>query len=60
MWHAGGQRWNDWYASIRDKLIKDQADNGSWRSSEAGEPFGAAMACIILQMPLNYVPVFSP
>ena len=60
MWHAGGQYWNDWYPAIRDVLIADQADDGSWRSSEAGPQFGAAMACIILQMPLNYVPVFSP
>jgi hypothetical protein len=60
MWHAGGKYWNTWYPAIRDQLIKDQADDGSWRSSEAGPAFGAAMACIILQMPLNYVPVFSP
>lgn len=60
MWHAGGEFWNTWYPAIRDVLIADQADDGSWRSSEAGPQFGAAMACIILQMPLNYVPVFSP
>ena len=60
MWHAGGKYWNAWYPAIRDVLLKDQADDGSWRSSEAGPQFGAAMASIILQMPLNYVPVFSP
>ena len=60
MWHAGGAYWNAWYPAIRDVLLADQANDGSWRSSEAGSEFGAAMACIILQMPLNYVPVFSP
>jgi len=60
MWHAGGEYWNTWYPAIRDVLLKDQATDGSWRSSEAGPQFGAAMASIILQMPLNYVPVFSP
>lgn len=60
MWHAGGAYWNEWYPAIRDVLVKEQSDDGSWRSSEAGPPFGAAMACIILQMPLNYLPVFSP
>lgn len=60
MWHAGGNYWNEWYPAIRDVLVKDQADDGSWRSSEAGPPFGAGMGCIILQMPLNYLPVFSP
>lgn len=60
MWHAGGKYWDEWYPLIREQLIKNQSPEGSWRSSEAGPEFGAAMACIILQMPLNYVPVFSP
>lgn len=60
MWHAGGEYWNDWYPAIRDELIKSQGNDGSWSFSEAEPPFGVAMGCIILQMPLNYVPVFSP
>lgn len=60
MWHAGGKHWDEWYPLIRNQLVGNQTASGSWRSSEAGEQFGAAMACIILQMPLNYLPVFSP
>lgn len=60
MWHAGGEYWNEWYPAIRDELTKSQSADGSWAFSEAELPFGAAMGCIILQMPLNYVPVFSP
>lgn len=60
MWHAGGDYWNAWYPAIRDELVKSQSADGSWPFSEAELPFGAAMGCIILQMPLNYVPVFSP
>lgn len=60
MWHAGGKYWDTWYPLIRAQLIKNQNVDGSWNSSEAGPQFGAAMACIILQMPLNYLPVFSP
>ncbi len=60
MWHAGGEYWNDWYPAIREQLISSQAADGSWSSSEAGPEYGAAMASIILQMPLNYLPVFSP
>ena len=60
MWHAGGEYWNTWYPAIRDVLVKEQSDDGSWQTSEAGPQFGAAMGGIILQMPLNYVPVFSP
>lgn len=60
MWHAGGEHWNEWYPAIRNELVKSQAADGSWPSSEAGPEFGAAMGAIILQMPLNILPVFSP
>ena len=60
MWHAGGKYWNEWYPAIRDNLLKAQAGDGSWASSEAGPPFGTGVSCIILQMPLNYLPVFAP
>jgi hypothetical protein len=60
MWHAGGKYWNEWYPAIRDELVSSQTDEGSWRSSEAGPEFGAAMGCIILQIPLNFLPVFAP
>lgn len=60
MWHAGGEYWNEWYPAVRDYLLKKQQSNGSWNSSMAGPEFGTAMACIILQIPLNLVPVFSP
>lgn len=60
MWHAGGEHWDEWYPAIRDELLRTQQADGSWNDSQVGPEFGTAMACIILQMPLNYVPVFSP
>ena len=60
MWHAGGEHWNEWYPKIREELIGSQSTDGSWGNSEGGPEFGAAMAGIILQIPLNLVPVFSP
>lgn len=60
MWHAGGDYWKEWYPAIRDELLKSQQSDGSWNDSQVGPEFGTAMACIILQMPLNYVPVFAP
>ncbi len=59
MWHAGGEYWNNWFPDIRDYLAKKQLADGSWQSDHAGNEYGTAMACIILQMPLNYLPVFS-
>ncbi len=60
MWHAGGDYWNEWYPAIRDLLLKRQQSNGSWNCPMAGPEFGTAMASIILQIPLNYLPVFAP
>jgi hypothetical protein len=60
MWHAGGSHWTKWYTAIRDTLLSRQSAEGSWTDDQAGSEFGTAMACIILQMPNNYLPVFSP
>jgi hypothetical protein len=58
MWHAGGDHWNKWYPAIRDALVSRQAEDGSWTDSICME-YGTAMACIILQMPNNYLPIFQ-
>ena len=58
MWHAGGDRWRQWYPSVRDELLARQRDDGSWLDSICPE-YGTAMACIILQMPTNYLPIFQ-
>jgi hypothetical protein len=59
MWHAGGNYWNDWYPSIRDKLLSTQSASGAWTNSSYGAEFATAMACIILQMPNDMLPIFA-
>jgi hypothetical protein len=59
MWHAGGDHWKDWYTAMRDHLLKTQQGSGAWVDPGIGAEFGTAMACIILQLPNNYVPVFT-
>lgn len=58
MWHAGGEYWRQWYPAIRDELIARQRDDGSWMDSIC-EEYGTAMACVVLQMPNNYLPIFQ-
>ena len=58
MWHAGGKFWTDWYPAIRDALVENQREDGSWMDSICQE-YGTAMACVILQMPNNYLPIFQ-
>jgi len=60
MWHAGGMHWQKWYPAIRDVLLKRQSGDGSWPDGEVCPEFGTAMACIILQMPNNFLPIFTP
>jgi len=58
MWQAGGERWRKWYPAIHDVLLKAQQEDGSWIDLICPE-YGTAMACIILQMPNNYLPIFQ-
>jgi prenyltransferase beta subunit len=60
MWHAGGSHWQKWFPAIRETLLARQAGDGSWADSEVCPEFGTAMACIILQMPNNFLPIFTP
>lgn len=58
MWHAGGQYWREWYPAIHDELLDRQHADGSWMDSICPE-YGTAMACVVLQMPNNYLPIFQ-
>jgi len=59
MWQAGGERWRRWYPAVRDDLIARQHDDGSWQAAGEGNECGTAMACIVLQIPNNYLPIFQ-
>lgn len=58
MYQAGGDNWVTWYKAIRDELVRRVRNDGSWSDSICPE-YGTAMACIILQMPNNFLPIFQ-
>jgi len=58
MWQAGGADWERWYPAVHDVLLRQQQDDGSWMDLICPE-YGTAMACIVLQMPNNYLPIFQ-
>lgn len=58
-WHAGGEYYHKWYPAIRDELLGSQQPGGSWLDNSFGAEYGTAMACIILQMPNNILPIFA-
>jgi hypothetical protein len=57
-WQAGGEPWNRWYPAVRDDLIGRQRPDGSWIDAISPE-FATAMACLILQTPNSYLPIFQ-
>ncbi len=59
MWHAGGDYWKEWYPAVRDELLREQREDGSWRDGEVCDEYGTAMACLVLQTPMNYLPIFQ-
>lgn len=58
MWTAGGEYWNQWFPAIRDELVSRQRADGSWHDMIC-QHYGTAMACIILQIPNNYLPILQ-
>ena len=58
MWHAGGEHWQQWFPAIRDELVARQRSDGSWMDAICAE-YGTAMACIVLQVPNNYLPILQ-
>jgi prenyltransferase beta subunit len=59
MWHAGGEYWRQWYPAIRNELLRRQLSNGGWRDPSICDEYSTAMACLVLQMPNNYLPIFQ-
>jgi hypothetical protein len=58
---SGEDNWNQFYwRKIRHHLLKTQSENGSWKNTVGpGDAFSTAVACIILQIPYQYLPIFQ-
>ena len=52
----GGTYWSRWYRMMQSELMLLQSRDGSWRDL-VGKNYATAMACIILQMPFQYLPI---
>ncbi len=61
MWTAGGPLWAEWFPAIRDELlVRFRLGNaGSWIDPAHGGAYATAMACIVLQLPNNYLPILQ-
>ena len=45
--------------AIRDELLAGQETDGRWLDSGFSDDYGTAMACLVLQTPLNYLPIIQ-
>ncbi len=61
MWTAGGKYWQEWFPAVRDDLLARQraSNDGSWQDHMVCADYATAMACIILQIPNNYLPIMQ-
>jgi hypothetical protein len=57
MWHAGGDYWTSWFPKLRDAVLARKS--GDYWMDDICAEYGTSMACIILQMPNNYLPIFQ-
>jgi hypothetical protein len=58
MYLAGGEHWANYYPPVRDEIVSMQESDGSWRD-DVGTTYATAMACVVLQMPCEYLPIFQ-
>jgi len=59
MWQAGGARWRKWYPAARDDLLARRVTDATYWTSSHTDDYATAMACIVLQMPYDYLPIFQ-
>jgi len=56
--HAGGRYWAQYFPAVTTELLGSQATDGSW-SSAFGNTFATSMACLILQLPYQHLPIYQ-
>jgi hypothetical protein len=60
MWTAGGTYWSKWFPAVREELLqKASAGPGRIWTDFYGPSYATAMACIVLQLPNNYLPIMQ-
>ena len=58
MFQAGGDRWARWFSQTRDEITALQRPDGMWVDA-VDSAYATAMACLILQVPYRYLPIFQ-
>jgi hypothetical protein len=57
---TGDPKWTKYFRTIKASLLRQQRRDGSWQCHTGpGDAFGTAVATLILQIPLQYLPIFQ-
>lgn len=57
---TGGSQWRRYFTEVKGRLLSMQRPDGSWPNDVGpGPAFGTAVASLILQIPLQYLPIFQ-
>ncbi len=57
---AGGERWRRYFEEVERVLLSMQTSDGSWPNHTGpGPAYSTATACLILQIPREYLPIFQ-
>jgi hypothetical protein len=55
---AGADEWGAYFPRVRDEILRLQHGDGHW-VDDVGPVYATAMACLVLQMPCEYLPLFQ-
>ena len=57
---TGDPKWTNYFKKTKSLLLETQERDGRWRCHTGpGDAFGTAVASLILQIPLQYLPIFQ-
>jgi len=59
LYQDGGDLWTAWYPKVREHLLRKQRSDGRWENGPWGDEYATAMALLILEVPLGYLPIFQ-
>jgi len=48
-----------WFATERERLLRSQEDDGSWKNGDWGACYATAVNCLVLALPEGLLPVFQ-
>ena len=58
MYQSGGKNWDNYSRTVYQQILGKQLEDGHW-ADDVGPAYATAMACIILQIDNEYLPIFQ-